>query len=315
MKINYLIRVALCCFLMVACQNNDPNKADGKANTEITNQLSDIMDSIGKIISTKNFDDGSIVMTDDKGNTITKDKDGNIIIVMATGETITIDNSVYEDTTIAKDKWYHSTWKGRVYHELIIVPNNEDPQKYKRTFIDYLKNYGFNIQNLPSYTVDSTKTHQNSVDYINLHFNYTTCSWQHTDSVTETTETGTYTYTKYRMTEQQVGDYKLVIKNYGGYENHAYIIHNDSALYHCPIDADSTLTIESEFSISNRTEKLTTSVNTTFFNYRRVNDTQIALINNSTSYLLKEENSSNMPEMDVYQDGKSQSIYLKLVSL
>lgn len=317
MKAKYLILAALSCIVLVACQGNDPDNKNGKGDkqsSEIVDRLDGLVDSIGSIVDSKTLKDSTVVLTDDRGNTITKDKEGNITIVTKEGGIIIIDISINEDPSATKDKWYHSTWKGQVYHDLIIVPSNDDPTKYKRIFIDHLKDFGFNIQS-STYTIDSTKIRQNSEDYINLHFNYTTCSWQHIDSVIETTETGTYTYTKYRITEQQVGDNKLVIESdyYGA--NHAYLINNDSIIFHHPIDSDSTLTIESGYSIINRTEKLTTTVNTTFFNYRRVNDTQIALINNSTSYLLKEENSSNMPKMDVYQDGKSQSIYLKLVSL
>lgn len=306
MKINYFIGLALCCVLLIACQNNEPNKADeSKTNNEITEQLSDLVHGIGEIVSTKNLNDGSIVMTDDKGNIITKDKDGNITIVIKTGETITIDNSIYEDTSISKDKWYHSTWKGR------IESYGNSHTDYTYSFIFYLKDCGFDYQTSHDIEIDSTKIYLDSVKYINLHFNNSTCFWQYLDTLKEITQTGKYTFKKYHISEQQVNNYTLKIQG-----DYAFIFRYNSMIAHCPIDKDSTISIVDKYEMNDKTENLIkTSVNTTFFNYRRVNDTQIAIINNSSSYLLKEESSSDMPKMEVYKDGSNQNISLKLVSL
>ena len=87
MKAKYLFSATLCCIALIACQGNDPNNENNKPSTEVIERLSDLVDGIGTIIDSKTLEDGSIVMTDNKGNTITKDKDGNITIITKDGET------------------------------------------------------------------------------------------------------------------------------------------------------------------------------------------------------------------------------------
>ena len=111
MKAKYLFSATLCCIALIACQGNDPNNENNKPSTEVIERLSDLVDGIGTIIDSKTLEDGSIVMTDDKGNTITKDKDGNITIITKDGETILIDNSIKEDSSTPKDKWYNTKWQ------------------------------------------------------------------------------------------------------------------------------------------------------------------------------------------------------------
>ena len=304
MKTKHFVLAVLCCTMFGACQNNDPNKG----GNEVINQLEDFVDGIGKIVNTQTLDDGSVVMKDNKGNTITKDKDGNVVIVSQQGDSTYIDNSIKEDESAPKDKWYHSTWKGRRYSSVTYTD-------WKYDVIYQMQSLGFEFQ-ISYIDMDSTEIYKDSIEYINLHFNTTTCSWQYVDTLKEITRTGIYTFKKFHLTEQEVNGYKLIIT--GDDYLFAYLFdQNERMVSLLPIDKDSTISFRSGYKMTGKTEKiLETGVNTTFFNYRRINDTQIAIINNSASYLLKEEKTnSSMPQMKIYKDGKNQNISLDLVSL
>ena len=305
MKTKYFLLAVLCCAVFGACQNDDPNNE----NTEVTEQLGDFVDGIGKITATETLDNGTVVMKDDKGNTITKDKDGNIVIVSQQGDSTYIDNSIKENGSDPKDKWYHTTWKGRKYSSIEPYYDNTG------SFISNLEYVGFDIQ--ASYIdKDSTKVYNDSVEYINLHFNTTTCSWQNVDTLKEIIQTGVYTFKKCHLSDQQVNGYTLKVSGDSANLFAVVIDKTERVIGILPIDKDSTIIVQYGYKMTDKTEKiLETGVNTTFFNYRRVNDTQIAIINNSVSYLLKEENSSNMPKMEIYKDGSDQNISLELVSL
>ena len=304
MKSKHFVLAVLCCTIFGACQNNDPNKG----GNEVMNQLEDFVDGIGKIVDTQTLDDGSVVMKDNKGNTITKDKDNNVVIVNQQGDSTYIDNSIKEDESAPKDKWYHSTWKGgRVGVAEPVSPSTD----WKYNVILQMQRLGFIFQT--SYIdVDSIDIYKDTIEYINFHFNITTCSWQYIDTLNEITQTGKYTFEKFYLTEQEVNGYKLVIE-----EDTAYLIDQDERLLsRLPIDNDSTISHRIRYKMTDKTEKLLKiCVNTTFFNYRRINDTQIAMSNNSSLYLLKEENNSYRPRMEIYKDGNYQYIYLELISL
>ena len=304
MKTKYFVLAVLCCTMFGACQNNDPNKG----GNEVINQLEDFVDGIGKIVDTQTLDDGSVVMKDDKGNTITKDKDGNVVIVSQQGDSTYIDNSIKEDESVPKDKWYRSTWKGSRYIYGKSYPDltYDFLQKVMRYFGDI--QYSF-------VNVDSTSIHKDSVVYINLHFNTTTCSWQNVDTLKEITQTGIFTFQKFQLTEQQINDYTLEFEENNA-DLYAVIYQNERLIDYCRIDKDSTISLYYNYRMTQKIEKiLETGVNTTFFNYRRINDTQIAVINNSLSYLLKEEkNNSSMPQMKIYKDSEIIST-LELISL
>lgn len=305
MKTKYFVLAVLCSTMFGACQNNDPNKG----GNEIINQLEDFVDGLGKIVDTQTLDDGSVVMKDNKGNTITKDKDNNVVIVSQQGDSTYIDNSIKEDESAPKDKWYHSTWKGRKYS---VAELHSD---WKRDAILWMQQLGFDFQT-SFCDIDSTTIEKDSVEYINLHFNTTTCSWQNIDTLKEITRTGVYTFKKFHFTEQQVNGYKLKIIEKNAYL-YAYLFYqNELVIQPIPIDKDSTISLYYNYKMTDKAETiLETGVNTTFYNYRRLNDTQIAISNNSSLYLLKEENNSYRPRMEIYKDGKDQNISLELISL
>ena len=178
MKAKYLLGVALCCFTMIACQPNDPDKNTGnddKANNEVIEGLNDIADGIGNVVDTKTLDDGSTVIKDDKGNTITKDKEGNITIITKDGETILIDNSVKEDKSASKDKWYNSTWKNGAGN--VPEPNMD---YRKKQFVETLKDYGFVIEEV-KINKDSTEITNDELDEYTLHFRTTSFSQKRID--------------------------------------------------------------------------------------------------------------------------------------
>ena len=152
MKTKYLFSATLCCIALIACQGNDPNNENNKPSTEVIERLSDLVDGIGTIIDSKTLEDGSIVMTDDKGNTITKDKDGNITIITKDGETILIDNSIKEDSSTPKDKWYNTKWQSFSFHG---ISPDIDLDDRKEQFVQTLREYGFIVEE-HDITKDST---------------------------------------------------------------------------------------------------------------------------------------------------------------
>lgn len=314
MKIKYLLGAALCCFVLVACQTNAPDNNSGndnKTNNEVIEGLNDLVDGIGNIVDTKTLEDGSTVMTDDKGNTITKDKDGNITIVTKEGETILIDNSIKEDPSAAKDKWYNSTWKNNNDHPVSPDMYEEIPE-----FISRIQTYGFRVEQTEN-PKDSTIIEQEKENNYIIHFRNTTASMQQIDTVREYAYTRRINYLQITLFPEEIGSeehrYELVIQNnyavlyekYYHYDNstETYVLDDGvviDGMWRYSLNADNSFTIYQGTTTLNTTERIvSTNKQTTLFNYRRMNDTQIAASNNSASYILKEDDGST-PQLEVY---------------
>lgn len=331
MKTKYLIVAALCCIVMVACQSNDPDKNtgnDNKTNNEVIEGLNDLIDGIGNVVDTKTLEDGSTVMTDDKGNIITKDKDGNITIVTKEGETILIDNSIKEDPSAAKDKWYNSTWKSAKYNEPI-----PDMNYRKRQFVATLKEYGFVVEEV-NVNKDSIEINIDDSDEYTIHFRNTTASLQKVSTSTQHTYNGTYHFKRYDVMQKTIGDgeirYRFEITNndWGNYsanlfediyeynyDSESYIFVESRGIDGVGLEKDDAIyTYEGYDNNSTKEEVVSKDVTTTYFNYRRLSDTQIAASNNSVSYILKEDDGST-PELDVCDLQGNRLISLELVSL
>jgi len=330
MKAKYLLGVALCCFTMIACQPNDPDKNtgnDNKTNNEVIEGLNDLIDGIGNVVDTKTLEDGSTVMKDDKGNTITKDKDGNITIVTKNGETILIDNSVKEDKSAPKDKWYNSTWKNGASNEPYI-----DMDYRKKQFIETLKNYGFVVEKIKVYK-DSTVINTNNTDEYTLHFRTTTASLKKESTSTQYTSKGTYHFMRYDVKQKEIGDgeirYRFEISRdeWGNYnadlnedtyyydsESESYILMDSRYIDGVGLEKDDAIyTYEGYDSKSEKEEVLSKDVTTTYFNYRRMSETQIAASNNTASYILKDDEGST-PQLEAYDLNGNHLISFDLVS-
>ncbi len=334
MKTKYLIVAALCCIVMVACQSNDPDKNtgnDNKTNNEVIEGLNDLIDGIGNVVDTKTLEDGSTVMTDDKGNIITKDKDGNITIVTKEGETILIDNSIKEDPSAAKDKWYNSTWKSSAVN----TPQEGQPDMNyrKKQFVATLKRYGFFVEEV-NVNKDSIEINIDDSDEYTMHFRNTTASLQKVSTSTQHTYNGTYHFKRYDVMQKTIGDgeirYRFEITNndWGNYsadlfediyeynyDSESYIFVESRGIDGVGLEKDDAIyTYEGYDNNSTKEEVLSKDINTTYFNYRRLSETQIAASNNSVSYILKEDDGST-PELDVYDLQGNRLISLGLVSL
>ena len=335
MKTKYLIVAALCCTLFVACQTNDPDKHtgnDNKTNNESIEGLSDITDGIGNIVDTKTLDDGSTVMKDDKGNTITKDKDGNITIVTKNGEAILIDNSIKEDSSAAKDKWYNSTWKSSAVN----TPQEGQPDMNyrKKQFVETLKNYGFVVEEV-KINKDSTEITNDELDKYTLHFRTTTASLKKESTSTQYTSKGTYHFIRYDVKQKEIGDgeirYRFEISrdewgNYNAdlnkdiyeydYESESYVFWYSEGIDGVGLGKDDAIcTYEGYDNNSTKEEVLSKNVTITYFNYRRLSDTQIAASNKFASYILKEKTNQNTPELEAYDLNGNHLISFVLISL
>ena len=333
MKAKYLLGVALCCFTMIACQPNDPDKNmgnDNKTNNESIEGLSDITDGIGNIVDTKTLDDGSTVMKDDNGNTITKDKEGNITIVTKEGETILIDNSIKEDKSAPKDKWYNSTWKNGASNE----PESPyiDMDYRKKQFIETLKNYGFVVEEV-KINKDSTEITNDELDEYTLHFRYTTASLKKESTSTQYTSKGTYHFIRYDVKQKEIGDgeiryrFEIVYNEWGRYdanlyedtyyydsESESYILMDSRNIDGVGLGKDDAIcTYDGYDNNSTKEEVLSKNVSTTYFNYRRMNETQIAASNNTASYILKDDEGST-PQLEAYDLNGNHLISFDLVS-
>lgn len=331
MKIKYLLGATLCCTLLVSCQPNDPDKNtgnDNKTNNEVIEGLNDLVDGIGNIVDTQTSEDGSIVMTDDKGNTITKDKDGNITIVTKEGETILIDNSIKEDPSAAKDKWYNSTWNG-----IEMSPAEPDMNYRKRQFVETLKKYGFYIEEV-NVNKDSTEINIDDLDKYTLHFRNTTVSLQKVSISTKYTYNGTYHFKRYDVMQKTIGDaeiryrFEISYKEWGqyyadlyediyeyNYDSESYIFVESRGIDGVGLEKDDAIyTYEGYDNNSTKEEVVSKKISTTYFNYRRMNETKIAASNNSASYFLNEKDYST-PRMEVTDVDGNKLIYIELVSL
>ena len=329
MKIKYLLGATLCCFLLVACQTNDPDNNSGndnKTNNEVIEGLNDLVDGIGNIVDTKTLEDGSTVMTDDKGNTITKDKDGNITIVTKEGETILIDNSIKEDKSASKDKWYNTTWKGGAGN----APDSGTSYDDIPEFIALIQRYGFHVEQkeIPK---DSIITEQEKENNYTIHFRNTTASLQQVDTVREYTYTRRIQYLQITLFPEEIGNeehrYELVIDNnyavlyekYYHYDNstETYVLDDGvviDGMWRYSLNEDNSFTICQGTITMNSSERIvSTNKQTTLFNYRRMNDTQIAASNNTASYILKDDEGST-PQLEAYDINGNHLISFDLVS-
>lgn len=334
MKTKYLIVAALCCIVMVACQSNDPDKNtgnDNKTNNEVIEGLNDLIDGIGNVVDTKTLEDGSTVMTDDKGNIITKDKDGNITIVTKEGETILIDNSIKEDPSAAKDKWYNSTWKSSAVN----TPQEGQPDMNyrKKQFVATLKRYGFFVEEV-NVNKDSIEINIDDSDEYTMHFQNTTASLQKVSTSTQHTYNGTYHFKRYDVMQKTIGDgeirYRFEITNndWGNYsadlfediyeynyDSESYIFVESRGIDGVGLEKDDAIyTYEGYDNNSTKEEVVSKDVTTTYFNYRRLSDTQIAASNNTVSYILKEDEGST-PQLEAYDLNGNHLITFDLVSL
>lgn len=307
MKTKYFLLAVLCCAVFGACQNNDPDKGD----KEVVEQLGDFVDGIGKITATETLDDGTVVMKDDKGNTITKDKDGNTVIVSQQGDSTYIDNSIKENGSDPKDKWYHTTWNNN-NSPAIIDPN--EPLPGIPDIINYLQKLGFQIEQT-TYSKDTTVIEQGNHSDYTIHFLNTTGSLLQVDTLRQYTYTRSINYLKITLFPGEIGSgeqrYELVISNnhaelfekYYSYDetSQQYILEYENLIGEIGVDEDNSITLYRGTDIKNRRiDVISTKNKTTWYNYRRINDSQLAVSNNSTSIILKEVVDSETPKMEAH---------------
>lgn len=321
MKTKYFYAV-LFCAVMVACNSNDPEKSDGQMTVPVENEfvtnLKQLYDGIGAIVSTDSLSNGSVEMKDNKGNVITKDKDGNIIIVTPKNETISIDNSINEDANASKDKWYQSTWRAGGWQRA--EPN--EPLPALPRLIEMAKYYGFHIAEQPIST-DSTRVEQGQRTYFKAHFLNTTVSLQQIDSTLQYTTVKTLQYTQYTFTPDSIdlGEEKYVL----AIENHCAVLYYKvyESVYNEVKeeyeyqqigreivdmlelqDDNSYLHYEGYDFIEGKEEVVSAKTQTTYYNYRRLNERQLVASNNSGQYMIKErsnEEGSETPILEVYE--------------
>ena len=331
MKNKYLL-FALSACLLVACQKNEPvqQSNDSQPNSETIAQLGDFVDGIGTIVETVTLQDGSVVMKDDQGNTITKDKDGNVTIVTKDGETFLIDNSIKEDKSAPKDKWFNTTWKaGGNMNE----PMPGELIESVPVFIERIQQLGFIVEQ-NNISRDTTFTEQKNYYSYFIHFNHTTASLQQVDTLIEYTYTQSANNLKMTLFPGVVGDgemrYKLDVTYSGvvelyeqyyyyNYETGQYELENEwkvDELERYYVDENNSFVLYQGTETTNiSTEVVSASTQTTWFNYRRLDDTQLAASNNSLSYLLKEGEDEGQPLLKVLDLNGNYLAVFELISL
>lgn len=327
-----LVALALCCTALLACQKNEPEKkGNNLPNSEIIQQLGDLVEGLGTIIDTQTLQDGSVVMTDNNGNTVTKDKDGNMTIVTKDGTTY-IDNSIKEDPSAPKDKWYHTKWVSLAANSPIV-----DEIDRQRQFVKTLKDYGFFVE-AQNVSQNKTDVEEESEEEYVMYIYRTTCALQQTETTIQTTLNRTYNYIRYEIAPQTVGDgelrFRLAIENSHNeftdkdevdaiiYEEHyeydaqaeAFVLWDSRWIEGMRIDTDNAIVIENSCDThSESSEVLSKKTTTTMFNYRRLSDTQLAASNNSVSYIVEEEDKTP-PTLQVYDLQGNKLITFELAS-
>ena len=316
MKAKYLILTALSCIVLVACQGNDPDNKNGKGDKQssaIVERLDGLVDSIGSIIDSKTLKDSTVVMTDDRGNTITKDKEGNITIVTKDGGIIIIDISINEDSTSTKDKWYNTKWSGIRY--------SEDYGGYTdglHEFLYRLRMYGFHLEE----RYISKDTIRTSIVNGNIHYlilKTTACSIHKTEMQKKYTYYETYYYVQYVVSpdsiENQGNIYRYRVEASEDSTQYYHIVYSGQMPWYRYISKDSVLIdINDGRLIDKQEELLSTSDTTIFYNYRRIDETQLAVYNNAESYIFKEITNKTKPYMSMCDMNVKQLIEFELIS-
>lgn len=318
MKAKYLILTALSCIVLVACQSNDPDNKNGKGDkqsSEIVDRLDGLVDSIGSIVDSKTLKDSTIVLTDDLGNTISKDKDGNITIVTKDGGIIIIDNSINEETTATKDKWYGTKWK---YTK---SSSSRRPNNMFYEFLGRLSTYGFQVEERDYMSKDTVVTDIVDCDTRNVFLRTTACSIHKNETQTEYTYHRTYNYVQYIVPQEDLSGryrYSVEVSN----NDPTYYYHTiyradsgNSSIVAFYVSKDSVLIGPKDYINIDTQEKLLSRNDTTvYYNYRRLDDTQLAVFNNSESYIFKEITDRSKPYMSMCDMNGKQLIEFELIS-
>ena len=335
MKVKYLLMITLSCLLITACKNDEPTIEENVAtpNSALVEQLQGLIDGLGTIIESKTLEDGSIVMKDDKGNTITKDKDGNFTIVTKAGETIYVDSSIKEDTSAQKDKWCNTKWHSSYLQGVGPQPDLNYP---KKQFVQTLKEYGFTVTE-KNINKDSTVVEVDQTDDYELHFKTIVASLKQTSLKTEYTYNRTYQYKQYNVMQNTIGDgdirYRFEIKYgydelagysyYGAYlyrdyydfDGESFVFAYSEPMDDINLENDNAIIVYEDYDNKSTAEKvLSHKIQTTFYNYRRISDTQIAASNKTASYLLKDIDGST-PELEAYDLDGNKLVTFELVAL
>lgn len=325
--------------MLVACGGNDPIQPEEEQEfaeyQEFAEQLSDAIEGIGKITGVETKEDGSVVLTDDQGNIITQDAEGNISIVMSDGETVLMDNSIKEDPTAPKDKWYNTKWGSVANYNSPDI----DPNGGKYAFLRILENYMPRLES-SEVSKDSTVVFVDEEIFCTLSFFTTTASRKLEEKEVRYTYERTYHFTKYDVVPQTVGDgdirYRLAIEDYLDFygnpkkeailyedhydynpENGSFDLGYSELIWSCDVEPDNAIYITKEFQTnSEKEEVLSNKVTTKFYNYRRLGETKIAANNKEESFILEEntESEAPMPEMSAYDTKGNHLMDFVLVS-
>jgi len=290
--------------------NQDPNQQQPQDRMD---QVTDLVEGIGAIVNTQTMSDGSTVSTDNKGNKITIDPEGNTIVEAANGEKTTIDNSIHEDKNAPEDKWSDTRWISAGFSIM-------DPEWNRSGFIDRAENLGFQI-NGQEVSKDSTVEKEYEYESVYLDIYTTTAAITHILTKTHYTSNRTYYFTKYPIFTQTIynGDtkYTMTIEEriYGGLyaviyrEEYVdeYII-DEYIIDKCPIDDDNAIYIyhhEQTQTHSENEQPLSKTTETEFYNYQRISDSQVTISNNTTSYSLIETQTEGLdfPILEAYTTG------------
>ena len=318
MKAKYLFLIALNCIVMISCQGNVPdsvqdmnNGKDDKQSSGVVERLDGLVDSIGSIVSSVTQEDGSIVMTDDQGNTITKDTEGNITILTKNGVVILVDYSVNEDSSAAKDKWYDSKWSGK-RNKISSLDVDEFHE-----FLQRLKMYGFQMET-QTFMKDSIVTYIVNGNLYNMSLKSTTCAIQKTETQTNYIYDRRYNFVQYVVSpdivEKQGTTYRYAVLTE---DTHLYshVVYRNEKMYDRYLSVDSVLTDVINFGDIYMQEKiLSRSDTTTLYNYRRLDDTQFAVYNNSESYIFKEITDRSKPYLSMLDMNGNEIMVFELIS-
>lgn len=317
MKAKYLLSIVLSSMVMISCQGNTPdkdNRRDIKQSSEIVERLDSIGEKIGSIVNAVTQKDGSIVLTDDMGNTITKDTEGNITILTKDGVVILIDYSVNEDASAAKDKWYNSKWSGMRYK----VGYAEMDEFHE--FLNRLKMYGFQIEKR-TYSKDSIVTYIVDGNLYKMGLKTTTCSIQKTETQTEYTDNRIYNLVQHIVSPDYVEKqgtiyrYEVIVSEE---DSHYYfhVIYAGQNICDYYVSQDSVLIeVKNYQNIDTQERLLSRSDTTIYYNYHRLNDTQLAIHNNSESYIFKETTDGTKPYLSMYDLNDQKIAEFELSSL
>lgn len=321
------ISLAVVLLTLFGCKQEEPDQPKNGSKNGNISKIFNLYDGLGNIIKTDTHDDGSMSMLDDNGNKIEMDKDSNFVITTTDGEIISIDHTILENKTESHDKWSNTKWEG------IMSCTPEEPTTRRddsQKFIDIMQQMGF-FALYENLSKDSTKIEETESKKYYLSFRNTTCSIQTIDSIWEQISTYVYKYNKYSLIDKVIAstdssivkklvvtDDRILLKNeyYSSMYDGTKILINEEVIFEYQTLYRGIVLVQTNCDlVSSSSTLLSSKKQTEYFNFKRINEKQIAISNLTGAYYLDDDiHFGGKPCLEFETKSKYSGISFELIS-